>query len=99
MHIKSIFCLAILGISVYACSPKTATATQPASRAADKTTSPDKLAEGKTLYTQKCGKCHVLHSPSEYGAMSWSNYLDEMQPKAHIDDAQKTLIYNYLVHR
>ena len=56
------------------------------------------LKTGRNLYVNNCGSCHQLHLPREYNKEQWSNNLDFMQPRAKITDAQKQLIYNYLIN-
>jgi cytochrome c5 len=57
----------------------------------------DGVKQGAALYTKTCAGCHKLHHPSEYTADGWSKNLEEMFPKAHLDDKEKqTLIKNYL---
>ena len=57
----------------------------------------DQVKQGAALYTKTCAGCHKLHYPSEHTAEGWNKNLEEMFPKAHLDDKEKqTLIRNYL---
>ena len=56
------------------------------------------LNEGRALYVNKCSGCHSLKSPLKYSEKDWTKNLDEMQIKAKISDAQKELIYQYLIN-
>ncbi len=86
-----IMALAVVGIMLYACSPKTA----PAPTEAKKELSPA-LAEGRTLYENNCAKCHKLYNTSDYTAEQWSPILERMKKKAKIDDATTAKIYAYV---
>lgn len=86
--------LAVLGIVIYACSPKVAT-TAP-SAAAEVVLTPE-LAKGKSLYEDSCAHCHKLFPASKHDKEGWVTTLDRMAPKAKITEEEKVLIYNYLV--
>lgn len=86
-----IMALAVIGVMLYSCSPKTA----PAPTAAKKELSPA-LAEGRTLYENNCAKCHKLYDTSDYTAEQWSPILERMKKKAKIDDATTAKIYAYV---
>lgn len=60
------------------------------------TVSPDVMAEGKTLYTANCQRCHRLYASTAYNANKWKDILVSMQRKAKITDAQRETIYQYL---
>lgn len=56
----------------------------------------DRLHEGRALYVNKCGSCHMLKLPSEHSPTVWRENLDEMQTRARITDAEKELMFEYL---
>jgi mono/diheme cytochrome c family protein len=56
------------------------------------------LTEGRRLYVASCGGCHTLYAPGKFTQQTWMHNLDEMQERSKIDDAQKNLIFQYLVH-
>lgn len=103
---KKITAVLVLGILVYACAPKVAvTAMQP-----DPVQVPPKIAsaeetpkvlsdleEGKSLYENRCAKCHDLYEPKDFTAEQWKPIMVKMQIKAKIDNAQTASIYNYIV--
>ena len=92
--------LAVLGILLYACSPKVATTAPVAVAATEAATemvlSPE-LARGKSLYEDSCAHCHKLFPASKHDKEGWVGTLDRMAPKAKITEEEKVLIYNYLV--
>ncbi len=57
----------------------------------------EQMRSARDLYITKCSSCHNLHLPREFTAPEWQKNLDRMQPKAKITDAQKQLLYAYLV--
>ncbi len=57
------------------------------------------LKEGRRLYIENCSGCHNLHLPIEYSMEEWKDNLDDMQRKAKISDAEKELIYEFLVYK
>jgi cytochrome c5 len=82
--------LLLLGVFIYSCSPKVVPVTE-----AKATLSPE-LAEGKSLYENNCAKCHKLYKPSDFTAAEWTPILNKMQKNAHLDDAARDKIYNYI---
>jgi mono/diheme cytochrome c family protein len=86
-----IFAIALIGILIYSCSPKTT----PLPTEIKKDTSAS-LAEGKSLYENNCAKCHKLYNPNDYNAQEWLPILESMQKKAKISDAEHDKIYAYL---
>lgn len=56
----------------------------------------EKLFDGKTLYREKCGKCHELYNPKEFRVKKWKENLDEMKHKAGLNKKQYELIFAYL---
>jgi hypothetical protein len=56
----------------------------------------EELNKGKTLLMDKCGSCHGAPSPRKHDSSGWVTTLDNMQPKAKINDAEKALIFKYL---
>lgn len=92
----SIFLVASLAL-VWACSPTSSKYYQPTEANAKKAkVALGSLIEGKQLYLKSCGECHRLYKPSKYNAKDWSYYVDAMQDKAEISDAEKQKIYQYL---
>jgi cytochrome c5 len=55
------------------------------------------LGKGRDLYANSCSNCHELFLPKKYTASEWNKNLNWMQERAKISDAEKQLIYDYLV--
>ncbi|MBF2708412.1 c-type cytochrome [Flavobacterium soyangense] len=62
------------------------------------TVSVDDLKTGREIYVKKCSSCHQLFLPNQYNEKAWSLNLTEMQDRAKITDAEKQLIYQYIVN-
>lgn len=56
------------------------------------------LAEGKNLFESKCANCHDLPNPKSYSAEKWQPIMISMQEKAAISDAERTMIYKYVIN-
>lgn len=84
--------VAIAGTLIYSCSPKIIT---PAVEVKKELT--PELAEGKGLYENNCAKCHKLFEPTRHTKEDWIPVVDRMAKKAKITEAQKVLVYNYIV--
>ena len=73
------------------CTPK------PAVVEGTKTNNVEKLAAGKTIYENSCGRCHDLPDPTAHSAQDWVGIMNSMAPKAKLNDEQHALIYDYIV--
>lgn len=103
------FALIVLSsIAIYSCSHKTApVSSQPAAvnevkppantpkEAAKKMESPA-VAEGKTIYTTKCARCHGAKPVENWTVQEWIPIMDRMAPKARLDDTEKANVTAYV---
>jgi mono/diheme cytochrome c family protein len=58
--------------------------------------SEERIVEGRATYQNNCAKCHKLYSPTEFSRLEWEPILVRMQPKAKLDDAQISLVRDYI---
>ena len=70
---------------------------QPLPEHATASVSHEQLVEGRSLYVSKCGSCHSLYLPHQYTPEVWAHNLDEMQERSKMSDAEKKLVYDYIV--
>jgi len=56
-----------------------------------------KLLDGRKLYVQKCSNCHNLYLPERLSDENWNRKLDTMQVRAKINNAERDLIYHYII--
>lgn len=73
------------------CTPK------PAVAEGTKTDNAEKLAAGKTIFENSCGRCHDLPNPTVHSAQDWVGIMNSMAPKAKLNDEQHALVYDYVV--
>lgn len=55
------------------------------------------LKEGRVIYVKNCASCHQLFLPAKFNNKEWETNLNKMQNRAAITDAEKQLVYQYLV--
>jgi hypothetical protein len=56
---------------------------------------PDTLA-GRTIFMNRCGRCHDLPKPDQYTAQRWQGILSYMIPRARLDQEQGIHVTAYL---
>lgn len=76
---------------------KTAPPVTPAFLSAAKTsTAAAVLEQGRTLYVSRCNQCHDLEMLDSRSPSAWKSEVSSMARRAKIDDAQQSLIMQYL---
>ncbi len=93
----NIFILAVVVTTLFSCgfnANKYYTPTE--ANATKASASLETLIAGRTKYIQRCGECHKLYKPSKHYASQWKQYLNKMQERAEITDAEKANILAYL---
>lgn len=73
------------------CTPKTPAVT------GTKTITAEYLAQGNTIFTNSCGKCHDLPNPTDHSAQDWVGIMNSMAPKAKLTEKQHEMVYDYIV--
>jgi cytochrome c5 len=89
-----------------ACSPKTAEVATPKDNQESKvikeetstmTAYPNgEIAEGSTLYTAHCAKCHDLPVISRYSKEKWQKIVPSMAKEAKLDAIQENKILSFV---
>ena len=54
---------------------------------------------GERIYARRCGECHALYAPSSYDQASWTLIMDDMAERAHLSEADKRLVLDYVLGR
>lgn len=54
------------------------------------------IAQGKTIYTTRCNRCHGLKNVSKYTSAHWDNILKRMIPKARLNETEAQLVTAYV---
>ncbi len=98
--------IAILIASFFSCAPKSGPTPVATSKSA--TTTPEiktevniktesaAVAKGHETYTAKCGRCHELKTTTDYTAKEWVGWVDQMAPKAKLDESEKANVLAYV---
>ncbi len=100
MHMKKLLLLPglILGLMFLAnCSPKTGKSTAASTTAPAVHYTAEQLAEGKTIFTSHCAKCHKLHEPQDESIDKWNRVLPPMIRKAKLTEEQGNLVRAYIM--
>lgn len=53
-------------------------------------------AIGKTVFINRCGKCHGLPEPIQFTAERWDGILSYMIPRARLDEVQRVHLTAYV---
>jgi cytochrome c5 len=54
------------------------------------------IAQGKTVFETKCGKCHNLKRTIDYTADRWDGILKQMAPKAKLTQEETEQVAAYV---
>ncbi|HEU4573571.1 MAG TPA: hypothetical protein VFS36_01110 [Chitinophagaceae bacterium] len=55
------------------------------------------VEQGKTVFSEKCNKCHALKNPADFTAQQWNGILKSMAPKAKLTDDQTKQVMAYVL--
>ena len=85
--------LIILTVIIQACQQKTlptitTRTTEPAKPVTIVDVKPD-IAAGKIIFTNRCGRCHVLPEPLQFTAQRWDGILSLIIPRSRLDKDQE----------
>lgn len=94
----------VIGVVAVVCGLVAACETLPAISDADveraRLTSPSatkaSLQRGKSLYVSRCSSCHEPWAPETRDAATWSEEVDDMAQRAHLDVEGRQLVLDYL---
>lgn len=82
-------------ILLVSCTPKTSVPSADAPWTV--TASAEKIAQGKTIFENSCGRCHKLPEPTAFTSVQWVGIMNSMAPKAKLNDEQHQWVYDYVV--
>lgn len=93
-----VLCLITLGV---ACTQKsvpliTSRETEPKKKEKPRITITPDLISGKTIFINRCGKCHDLPLPEQFTAQRWEGILSYMIPRARLTDEQDVHVAAYV---
>lgn len=55
------------------------------------------IAQGESIFQNKCGNCHALPKVKDHSAENWKPIMIRMQKEAEISDKEREYVYNYVV--
>ena len=85
-------CLIVAGCAMSGRSPDVRAATAPGSAAV--ATKAEK--GGAELWSETCGHCHNLRSPSSFGPAQWEVAVYDMRVRAHLTGEEQRKILEFL---
>jgi len=77
-----------------ACTPKTTEVVVKEEKSEFPST---EIAEGSSLYTDHCGKCHKLKTVTDFTQEEWKKIVPDMAKKAKLDATQENKILLYVL--
>lgn len=54
------------------------------------------LQQGRELYINSCGRCHVLYSPDDFTPNYWKSIIPNMYPRTGMNSSQALLVTKYV---
>lgn len=92
--------IALAAIALACSTNKSTVATPPTPPAPEAPVVPtnpeERIAIGKVLYDNQCGKCHRLYEPKENTKEDWTPILKRMQLKARLSDTNMAMVNEYV---
>lgn len=94
---KKLFLLSFFALAIFACSRKTLPASEviisnPTPEATVKnnseTATSKEVITGKSIYINRCGRCHALKPIEKYSKEEWNGILKDMIPRANLNEAE-----------
>lgn len=90
---KTLIPVFLIAITLWACSPglnpnNTAKVEEAFSKYDD--------SDGKSVFKEKCAKCHGYRLPETRTAEKWPKTMDRMAPKAKLTDDQKAAVLAFV---
>src|ERR1043165_3512209 len=56
----------------------------------------ESVTAGRTVYLQKCARCHRFYDPAAYSEEDWSGWMRKMARKARLTPEQTTHVNQFL---
>ena len=101
---KKIITISILVLGIAACHRKTAAPSSTANTTTPPTEAPkvdaahaEMVSQGKTVYTNRCGRCHALKNTADFTPQRWEGILKSMIPKAKLNETEAQQVTAYVM--
>ena len=87
--------LTILLVVLLACSPALYLPTE---ETAEQTGIPlTNLKQGRQIYVDHCGSCHMLYLPNKFTEPEWRKSMESMKAKVSFTEQEEQLMLDYLL--
>lgn len=93
---KYIYSFCLIGVIIYSCKTQSTPSTPVTPQSAGVAATTDAVKNGGELFTQRCGRCHALPSPSDHTATEWKPIIDAMAPKAKLTAEETNWVLAYV---
>ncbi len=96
---KRIFAIALLSAASAACVPAIPAPTAEHILIAERTwpaITLNDLARGRDTYLERCSSCHMVYTPTRYGAAKWPELVAKMRARAHLQPSEEQDVVRYL---
>ena len=90
-----IYSLCLFGAILYSCTSQTVVTSTSTSNTTINTSS-DYVANGKSVFDSKCGRCHGLPEPKEFNKDEWVKIIASMAPKAKLNADETNWVLSYV---
>ena len=57
----------------------------------------DMVSQGRTVYINRCGRCHALRPVEKYTTAEWENILKAMIPKARLNETERAQVNAFVM--
>ena len=87
-----------LTISLFFCLACAPALYLPTQEVAEKTGIPlENLKQGRQIYVDHCGSCHMLYLPQQFTAPEWRKSMKAMHAKVEFSGLEEKLMLDYLL--
>jgi len=56
----------------------------------------NEITAARKIYVAKCAKCHRFYEPTNYAEADWHTWMEKMNRKSRLKEAQANLLNKYL---
>jgi cytochrome c5 len=89
-----------LFLSLIACAPKTTEVVEDVEKVETTESLPvesERVAEGRKVYNEHCGKCHKLKDVPSFTQAQWKTIVPDMAKKSKLTLEQEAAVMNYVL--
>jgi mono/diheme cytochrome c family protein len=86
----------IFTLLIVACSRKITPSTAKTEQAQPAVAEDVTIVTGKTLFVERCGRCHGLKKVEDYSLTEWEHIMKSMAPKAKLTELETQQVTAYV---